>query len=250
VADGIDGSVWRSAAAVVIGDELLAGRVIDDNSPYLATALRAVGVALREIRVIADQEEAIAAAIVDLAPRHDAIFTSGGVGPTHDDVTMAAVARAFGVALVRHPEMIALVQTFYGARASEAAKRMADLPDGAELLRHDRSRVPIVRFQNVLILPGLPSLFRKKVDTVRDWIDGEPFQLRQVLLTADEGAIASILEQVVERHPTVALGSYPEPEAPQHDVKLTLESRAATDVEGALEDLLALLPEGCVVRVE
>ena len=140
-----------TAAIVVIGDEILSGKFVEENAAYLIPALRDLGVALRRIEVVPDQLDDIAEAVRRAAERHDHVFTSGGVGPTHDDLTMAGIARAFGVEVVRHPELERLLRSFYGAKLEERNLRMAEVPAGAELVAADHPAWPVARFRNVYI---------------------------------------------------------------------------------------------------
>src|SRR5579885_3195933 len=226
----------RTAGLVVVGNEILSGKVVDTNAPFLARELRALGVELRRIVTIPDDLEEIAAAVREFAARYDVVFTSGGVGPTHDDVTIAGVARGLGRAVVRHPVIESRIREFYGEKVNAARLKMAELPEGTELI--------------VDVLPGIPELFEQKFLALRDRFAAAPYHLRVVYTREGEGAIAEHLNATLAAFPDLLLGSYPKLADPEYAVKLTLESKDRAYVERALAHLLALLPPEAVVRTE
>jgi len=240
----------RCAAAIVIGDEVLSGKVRDENGPYLVAKLREAGVPLARILTVSDDIDEIAWAVGSCRGRFAPIFTSGGIGPTHDDLTVAGVARALGRPVVRHPEIEAAIRAHYGAALKEEALRLANVPEGAELVRSARSWYPLIAVDEIFLLPGVPSLFRMHVDGVVERYRGAPFHLRCVYLSAGEPEIAAVLDAIAREHPAVALGSYPRVDDADHRVKLTLEAQVPAPVEAALEALLARLPREIVIRVE
>ena len=235
----------KTAAVLVIGEEILSGKTTDLNAALLVKELRSLGVSLRRIVVLGDVLPEIAAALRELSATHDFVFTSGGVGPTHDDVTMAAVAEAFGMPLVRHPELEQKMRAFYGERLEERSLRMADVPEGCLLVDSDHLSWPVPVVRNVHVLPGVPEIFRRKFMAIRGRFADAPFHLREVFVDADESTIAARLDQVVEAFPGVFVGSYPRfyfpHETPRWRVKLTLESKSAGEVERATAQLQRLL---------
>ena len=242
-----------TAALVVIGDEILSGKTADTNTPFLIAELRSLGVALREIAVVPDEVTAIAEAVRRVSPRFDYVFTSGGVGPTHDDVTMAGVAAAFAVPVVRHPRLAELLQTYYAEKKLplvERNLRMADLPAGTTLIEGPQLRWPMPRLHNVYILPGIPEIFRRKFLAIRELFRDAPFHLRQVFVRGEEGEIARHLDLVAAKYEDVALGSYPrlEPDEDGHRVKLTLEGKTRERVDSAAAELVELLGIELIVR--
>lgn len=242
-----------TAGLVVIGDEILSGKITDANTPFLIGELRALGVSLREIAVVSDAVASIAAAVRRLAGSCDHVFTSGGVGPTHDDVTMAGVAAAFDTEVVRHPELDGLIRSYYAAQGTpvlERNLRMADVPAGATLIASDQLRWPVLAMRNVYILPGIPEIFRRKFLAIRERFRDAPFHLRQIFVRPEEGAIAQHLDTVAAAFPAVALGSYPLMAAAEdgHRVRLTLEGKDADLVERAAEQLAHLLGAADIVR--
>ncbi|MCS6913021.1 MAG: molybdopterin-binding protein [Myxococcales bacterium] len=244
-----------TAGLVVIGDEILSGKVADANSPFLIAELRSLGVSLREIAVIPDALDEIADVVRRQADRYDHVFTSGGIGPTHDDVTMEGVARAFGTRVERHPELTAMVRAHYerrGLPVPERSLRLADIPVGATLLYSEQIVWPVVAMRNVYILPGIPEIFQRKFLAIRERFRSVPFHLRQVLVRDEESIIAPHLDAVAGGFPDVALGSYPRwtPAEDGHRVKLTLEGKEPARVEQAFQELVRLLGSDCIVRQE
>jgi molybdopterin-biosynthesis enzyme MoeA-like protein len=198
-----------------------------------------------------DDEDEIAAEVKCCSERYDAVITSGGVGPTHDDRTVAAVARAFGVGVERSPDLERMIRTWWGDRFTEAALRMADIPEGSTLLYSSDGNMPLVVCRNVYLLPGIPRLFAAKIGALREVLSGEEHADASLYLSSDESAVASILSAVDAEFPTVKIGSYPKHEASQdYQVWVTVEATTADDVEIAVDRLLELLPTDEVVRVE
>ncbi|HEY2773433.1 MAG TPA: molybdopterin-binding protein [Candidatus Binatia bacterium] len=239
-----------SASLVVIGNEILSGKVIDTNTPFLARELRGIGVALERVVVIPDELEQIATEVAVFSRRYDVVFTSGGVGPTHDDITMDGVAAAFGRPLVEHIELRRAIESFVGNRLNAAHLKMAQIPEGAELIVDDKLAFPTVVVENVYILPGIPELFQTKVLALRDRMRARPYFLRQILVCENETRIAEFLNATLLAFPELLLGSYPKLSDPDYRVRLTLESKDEAYVERALADLVERLPAGCVFRVE
>jgi molybdenum cofactor synthesis domain-containing protein len=242
----------RTAACLVIGNEILSGKIQDANTVTLARELRALGVELRRVVVVPDEIDLIAHEVNALRNAHDWLFTSGGVGPTHDDVTIAAVARALGRAVVRYPSVEKLLRDFYGARCTEDHLRMADLVEGTELVVSPESGVwPTFVLGNVFVLPGVPEIFKMKLATVRERLrGGEAFVLRSVYTRGDEGEIKRWIDAVVERYPDVAVGSYPRFRDADHNVRVTFDGRDVARVDAASREFASLLPPALLVRTE
>lgn len=240
----------ETAGIVVIGDEILSGKVQDTNCNYLIGELRALGVALRRVAYIPDVLDEIATTVRAFAGTYDHVFTSGGVGPTHDDMTMEGIARAFGTTVIRHPRLEQMLRDFYGARLEERNLRMAEVPDGAALVESDSIIWPVVTFGNVYILPGVPEIFRRKFGAIRERFRAAPWHLAAVYTGEDEGRIAGHLDAVVARFPEVAIGSYPRIVAEGWRVKVTLESKDAAEVARAAAELVERLGPECVLSVE
>jgi len=239
-----------TAAALIIGDEILSGKVGDTNTPLLIELLRDVGVQLCRVVYLCDAVDEISAEVKACSERFDAVITSGGVGPTHDDCTVEAVSRAFGVGVVRHPDVETMIRAYWGDRFTETALRMAEMPDGSRLLRTADGLLPLVVFRNVYLLPGVPRLFAAKLNALRAELKGELPRLRHLYLTSDESRIAPLLSQVDREFPNVKIGSYPRFEAGDHRLWVTVEAAATADVESAMQRLLELIPADQIVRVE
>lgn len=239
-----------SAALVVIGNEILSGKVTDTNTPFLARELRGLGVSLEKVVVIPDDIAQIAAEVSEFSRRFDLVFTSGGVGPTHDDITMDGVAAAFRRPLVEHAELRSAIESFVGNRVNAAHLKMAQIPEGAELIVDDKLAFPTVLVENVYILPGIPELFQAKICSLRDRFRSRPYFLRQILVRDNETQIAEFLNATLSAFPELLLGSYPKLSDPEYRVRLTLESKDESYVDRALADLVERLPFGCVFRVE
>jgi len=223
-----------TAGIVIIGDEILSGKFADENAVFLIGELRALGVELRRIVVIPDVIEDIAAPVPEFAARFDHVFTSGGVGPTHDDLTMAGIAQGFGTRVVREPVLEDKVRGYWGAKLAAPNLRLADVPEGAELV-YGRDQVwPVVAYRNVFILPGVPALFRRKFVDIRDRFRSEPMTVARVYLDAEEGQIAADLDAVVAAFPAVRIGSYPRFSERDFKVLITLEGYGPADVAGAV----------------
>ena len=204
----------------------------------------------RRVRLvtIGDDLDEICREVRFSSERCDHVITSGGVGPTHDDLTLAGIAQAFGCPVVRHPALVELLEEHFGERLNEAALKMAEVPEGASLL--DDGRFPTVTFHNIFILPGVPELFRERLDLLASALRGVPQQVARVFLGAFEIDVAAQLSQVNGEHPEVKIGSYPRLDHPDHRVMVTLECRDALLVREATARLLELLPPKAVLRVE
>ncbi len=234
-----------TAGIVIIGDEILTGKFAEENAAFLIGELRALGVELRRIVVIPDVIDDIAATVSELAARVDHVFTSGGVGPTHDDVTMAGIAQGFGTRVVREPVLEERVRAYWGAKLAPPNLRLADVPEGAELVYGKDQVWPVVALRNVYILPGVPALFRRKFIDIRDRFRTVPVTVARAYLDADEGQIADDLDAVVAAFPAVRIGSYPRFTERDFKVLITLEALAADEVARAL----AMLTERLGPRV-
>ena len=239
----------KTAGIILIGNEILSGKIKDENAAYLCRELRALGVDVRRIAVIPDEVALIADEVAAFTKAFDLVFTSGGVGPTHDDVTIEGVARAMAVPVVRHPELVALLERYYRGKVTEAALRMAEIPEGAELVGGESVRFPTILMRNVYVLPGVPEIFRAKFEALRERFRDQPIHLKNVFVTIGEGTLADYLNRLLAAFPLLQLGSYPEFSNPEYKVKVTLESRDRGYVEQALADLLARLPAEVVVKI-
>jgi FAD synthetase len=239
----------KTAGIILIGNEILSGKIQDANAVYLCRELRGLGVDVRRITVIPDEVALIADEVAAFSREFDVVFTSGGVGPTHDDVTMEGVARAMGVPVVRHPALAGLLERYYKDRINDAHLRMAEVPEGAELVSGESLRFPAILMRNVYILPGVPEIFRQKFDALRERFRDQPIHLKNVFVRIGEGTLAEHLNGLLVAFPLLLLGSYPEFSNPEYQVKVTLESRDRGYLEQALTDFLARLPADALVKV-
>ena len=239
-----------TAGLLVIGNEILSGKVVDTNSPYLASELRELGVDLRRILTIPDELDIIADETRKMSEAYDFVFTSGGIGPTHDDITFDGVALAFGRETQLHQGMCDRIERAQGKPANESQKKMAMIPSGAKLIDAGDLWFPVVIVENVHIFPGIPELLRKKFASVRERFSGEAFHLKQVYVTRQESDIAQFLHDLLAEFPQLMLGSYPRIRETDYRVLLTLESHDVDYLSRALDSLLARLPDDCVRRVE
>jgi molybdenum cofactor synthesis domain-containing protein len=246
-----DESNARTAAVLLIGNELLTGKVQDENLFVLAKTLGQLGIRVRRVITIPDEVDVIAAEVKSLSEKHGVVFTSGGVGPTHDDLTVEGVARAFGVAVVESPAMAAMLRGHYRERCNDAHLRMALIPEGAELTSNAEIAWPTIVMRNVWLLPGIPEVFRMKLSHVRDRLGGgTPFVSRAVYTNLDEGELKPLLDTVVSMYPEVEVGSYPKWSDPSYRTKLTFDGQDTKLVTLAVDAFLKLLPSGEPQRME
>ncbi len=239
----------RTAAIILIGNELLSGKVVDTNAAWLIGRLRGLGVDLRRVVIVPDVQGEIVAEVRRCSAAFDAVFTSGGVGPTHDDITLASIAAAFDAPLERHPTLEALMRRHFGDRLTGDHLRMADLPAGTELIVGGEIRWPVILVRNVYVLPGVPEIFRAKFDSIAERFRGGAFYLRSVYLDADEGTIAARLRALEAAH-GVSVGSYPRIDGADHRLRVTVEARAPAPVNAAVAALVEDADPAWIVRVD
>lgn len=241
-----------TAALIVVGNEVLSAKVRDENGPFAAERLRTLGVRLKAILTLPDEVPVLAEAVARERARADWLFTAGGVGPTHDDVTLPAVARALARPVVRLPELVEVIRAshrrWWGTEAPEAALRMADVPEGTRLVGDPG--YPILAVENVVMFPGVPRFFRAQLERFAADHSAPPFHLAEVFVSVGEDQLAPILDRLAVEHPAVEIGSYPRFDDTDHRVKVTLESKDRPRVEAGLQALLRALPAGVVVRVQ
>ncbi|HNS95721.1 MAG TPA: molybdopterin-binding protein [Polyangiaceae bacterium] len=241
----------RTAAAVIIGNELLNGKIEERNVVVLARVLRTLGIALRRIVVVPDEVPTIVQEIRSLSAAFDLVFTSGGVGPTHDDVTVEAVAQAFDTCVQVHEPTAEMIRRHFGDRLTPGHLLMARVPQGCTLVTDEMVQWPTIVMRNVWVLPGVPEIFHKRLGMMKRHLAGaEPFVCRVVHTRLDEGNLVPLLNQIVEQYPDVDVGSYPQWNHPTIMTKLTFDGLDEQAVERACEAFVRLLPEGEPVLVE
>ena len=240
----------KSAGIVIIGNEVLSGKTQDTNSYFLCTELRQLGVEVQKISTIPDVIELIGREVAEFSARFDFVFTTGGVGPTHDDVTIDGIAHGFGLSVVRHPDIERRMRQRLGSDINEARLRMANVPEGAELLATEALFAPIVKIHNVFIFPGIPRILQERFHAIKENFREAPYFLKNVYVKSGEGVIARMLNDVLAKFPEILLGSYPVLDIPEYKVKVTFESKDPEYLQRALHSFLASLPDGAVHRVE
>jgi molybdenum cofactor synthesis domain-containing protein len=234
-----------TACVLIIGNEILSGRTQDENLGFLARGLNDAGVRLREARVIPDVAEIIVATVNDVRRRFDYVFTTGGIGPTHDDITAQCMADAFGVPLILHPDARHLLETHYPpGQLNEARLRMAMVPEGAVLLPNPISRAPGFQIGNVFVLPGVPNIMQGIFEQLKYRLaGGDKVFSRSVSCRLGEGALAKDLSALQDRWPDVEIGSYPYFRRGDFGVTLVLRGTDRSRLAAATEDVKALIDD-------
>jgi len=234
-----------TAAALVIGDEILSGRTRDQNINYIAAHLTRVGIRLKEVRVVADDEEAIVAAVNDLRARYTYLLTTGGIGPTHDDITADAIAKALGVAIGLDARARALLEAYFvkrGVEATPARLRMARVPEGATLIHNAISVAPGFMIANVIVLAGVPEVMQVMLDDVTPHLaTGKSLQTATIKLQRAEGDVADLFAAHQQTFPDVAMGSYPSFTEGRISTQLVLRSTDSQQLAAARDSLVLKL---------
>ena len=234
-----------TACLLIIGNEILSGRTQDANLAYLGRRLNDIGVRLTEARVIPDLEDAIVAAVNEARRRFSYVFTTGGIGPTHDDITAASIAKAFGVPVIQHPEARAILDASYPPGELSAARlRMANTPEGATLIENPISKAPGFRVDNVFVMAGIPAVMQAMFESVvHDLVGGKPLISRTVTVYLPESKVAEGLEALQARHRDVEMGSYPFNRSGRFGTRLVLRATEAARLETAAGELDSLIVE-------
>lgn len=232
-----------TCAVLIIGDEILSGRTQDTNLRDIARYLNVIGVDLAEARTVPDVMDEIVGALNALREKYDYVITTGGIGPTHDDITADAVAQAFGVELIEHPEIIAMMEARWGDQLNAARRRMARVPVGGDLVKNPVQGPPGFTIGNVFTLAGVPQIMRGMLEDVGPRMrGGRPTVSRTVRVEGSgEGAIAAPLEVVAKAHPDMSLGSYPFFSPDGYGSNLVIRSRDPDALTGVIAELIAAL---------
>ncbi len=236
---------------LLVGNELLSGKVRDENAYFLARELNSLGLDLRRVVLVPDERDDVIEGVLDLLERVDLVFTSGGIGPTHDDITVEAVAQALDRELELVPELADRARTIFGQDIGPAHLKMAHVPRGSELIESEQLRWPVIRTERVFVLAGVPEILRRGFDALRPHLpSGDPQYLASVYLTTDEWSLAPLLQATLESYPDVEVGSYPVFSNPDYRVRVTFEALDPHLVRDAQRDLVERLSPDHVVRVE
>lgn len=240
-----------TAAVMIIGDEILSGRTQDTNLRDIARYLGTFGVDLAEARVVADVQAEIVAALNALRERYDYVITTGGIGPTHDDITADAVAAAFGVELFEHPEILAMMEARWGAELNPARRRMARVPVGGDLVKNPVAGPPGFTIGNVFVLAGVPMVMRGMLEDVGPRLKTGAVTISRTVRVegSGEGAIAAPLEAVAKAHPQMSLGSYPFFGDGGYGSNLVLRGRDAAEVAATVVELIGVLKAAGIENV-
>ena len=240
----------KTSGIVIIGNEVLSGKTQDINSYFLCTELRQLGVEVQKISTIQDEIPLIGEEVAEFSERFDFVFTTGGVGPTHDDVTIDGIAHGFGLKVVRHPDIERRMRQRLGGDVNEARLRMANVPEGATLLATEALFAPVVNIRNVYIFPGIPRILQERFQAIKERFRESPYFLKNVYVRYGEGIIAAMLNDLLVKFPQIMLGSYPVLDLADYKVKVTLESKDAAYLERALQTFVASLPKDGVQRID
>jgi molybdenum cofactor synthesis domain-containing protein len=236
-----------TAAVLLIGDEILSGRTKDKNLGFIADYLTVLGIDLKEARIVPDVEDEIVQAVNALRKRYTYVFTTGGIGPTHDDITADAVAKAFGVEIDHHPEAVEILLAHFkqiGREANEARLRMARTPKGASLIANPVSKAPGFQIGNVFVMAGIPKVMNAMMEEVAPRLErGTPVISHMVTIQGGEGDVAKPLKDIQDRFPQVIIGSYPF-ESPQgFATNLVLRSRDQASLASAVNEVRQMAVE-------
>lgn len=235
-----------TAAMLVIGDEILSGRTRDTNTNYLAIQLTEHGIQLTEVRVVSDDQNAIVAAVNALRATYDTVFTSGGIGPTHDDITADAISAAFGVPITHRADAMALLQAHYdrsGVEFNAARQRMARIPDGATLIDNPVSIAPGFTLGNVHVMAGVPKIFEAMVASVLPTLTGgAPLLSQSLRVDRGEGSIATDFAALAAEYPDLTMGSYPFTVNGAYGTNLVIRGTDAAQIDAAMTRLAAMFP--------
>jgi len=240
-----------TCAVLIIGDEILSGRTQDTNLNFIARYLGTYGVDLAEARVVPDIEDEIVSALNALRERYDYVVTTGGIGPTHDDITADSVAKAFGTTLYEHPDILGMMQSRWPGDLTPARRRMARVPVGGDLVKNPVQGPPGFTIGNVFVLAGVPQIMRGMMDDVAPRMRaGRVITARTVRVEGTgEGVLAAPLEAIAKAHPALSLGSYPFYGNGTYGANLVIRGREEAEVGAAVEALVAALTEAGVANI-
>jgi molybdenum cofactor synthesis domain-containing protein len=233
-----------TAAIIIIGDEILSGRTQDTNVKYLAERMAALGIRLKQARVIPDVPQMIVDTVNEMRAQHTYVFTTGGIGPTHDDITTDCIAAAFGRKVIRHPRIVAAMREYFGEKINDARLRMANVPDGPDvsLIENEKSVAPGYRIANVFVMAGVPSIAQAMFEAlVPTLTKGEPVFSQSVDAEVREGDIADALSHIQNAHPRVTVGSYPYVHSGKLGTSIVARSTDKAEISSVIHEVAAAM---------
>lgn len=239
----------KTVGIIIVGDEILSGKIHDHNSFFMAKELWLHGIHVRRICIIPDAVDEIAQEVKSFSQMFDYVFTSGGIGPTHDDVTIEGISKAFNVKPVIHDTLREILEQRHTTPTPEQLK-MAEVPDGAELVNDGTLAFPLIKFKNIFIFPGIPEFLRKKFSVIVNLFHEPQILMKKVYVNENESTIASILNEILTDLNDVKIGSYPVVDNRDYQVMITFESLHEALLDSAVRMLLERLPQEKIVRSE
>lgn len=242
--------ITKTACVLIIGNEILSGKVRDINSDFLISELRSLGVSLQRVCIIPDDIRVIGEEVLFFSKHYDYVFTCGGIGPTHDDLTIEAISKSFRVPLKLDHSILEVLRKKYGDSFNNYVLKMALVPEGSELIYSEFDSLPTIFFKNIVILPGIPSLMKKKFLAIKERFRCSSFLYKKIFLTANESSIAESLTAISLKYPEVPIGSYPIVDNPEFKVIVSLESKSEEKLNLAMKELLSLIPENVIHKIE
>ncbi|MBM4141549.1 MAG: competence/damage-inducible protein A [Nitrospira sp.] len=241
----------KRAGIIIIGDELLSGLVDDSNALFMVKELRQKGVDVRRVSFIKDDVDDIAREVKMFSEAFDYVFTSGGIGPTHDDVSIEGISKAFNVRTVINGRLRAVLEKMFKTALTPEQLRMAEVPEGAEVISDDTIGLPLIKYKNVYIFPGIPELLKKKFFVIEKMLftDNPPL-IKRIYIKEFESKVAPILNEIVKNHKNVKIGSYPFMNIEEYNLMIIIESYDRDNLQNAFQDLMSSLSSDKTVRVE
>jgi FAD synthetase len=240
---------FKTAGIIIIGDEILSGKIQDNNAFFMAKELWSHGIQLCKISIIPDSIEEISEEVFSFSKKYDYVFTSGGIGPTHDDVTIEGISKAFNVKTVVNNTLKKHLEKKVGNPSVEQLK-MAEVPEGAELIEDESISFPIIKFKNIYILPGIPELLRKKFIAIEKIFNEPLIFLRKIYIKESESEIAPFLKKILSKFDNIKIGSYPVMNIEDYSVIVTIESRDKEKLDEAFKELLDALKPKTIYKTE
>jgi len=241
----------KRAGIIIIGDEILSGLVQDSNALFMVKELRQKGVDVRRVSFIKDDVDDISREVKIFSEEFDYVFTSGGIGPTHDDVTIEGISKAFNVRTVINGQLRTVLEKMFKTTLTPEQLQMAEVPEGAEVIPDETIGLPLIKYKNVYIFPGIPELLMKKFFVIEKLLftDNPPL-IKRIYIKEFESRVAPILNKVVKNHRNVKIGSYPFMNIEDYTIMITLESYESNSLQDAFQELTNSLPSDTIVRVE